>query len=306
MEKLPRVIAIVGPTAVGKSDFAVDIALQLKEFGVDAEIVSADSRQVYTGLNLGTGKITTEEMRGIPHHLLDIADPKNTYTASNFTKDGRIAIEDILSRNAVPIICGGSGFYIDTLIGSMSIPDVPRNEELRSTLEGKSTEELFSTIEEKDPARAQTIDRNNRPRLIRAIEIIEHIGKVPIPTPSPLYNVTYIGLTLPHEILKERIIMRLNRRMEAGMLDEIQDLHTHGLSYERMEELGLEYRYGALLLQGKITSEEFNERLVNEISNYAKRQMTWFKRNKSTTWLTANEIDQKTVNNLLQKFTENK
>ncbi|HRH26003.1 MAG TPA: tRNA (adenosine(37)-N6)-dimethylallyltransferase MiaA [Candidatus Paceibacterota bacterium] len=305
MEKLPRIIALIGPTAVGKSDLAVEIALQLKKSGVDAEIVSADSRQVYTGLDLGTGKITTSEMRGIPHHLLDVANPKETYTASDFTRDGRMAIEEIVQRSAVPIVCGGSGFYIDSLIGLASIPDVPRNPKLRKSLEEITIEELYSMIQQKDPDRASTIDKHNRPRLIRAIEIIEHSGKVPAATPSPIYNVTYIGLTLPHEILKERIILRLKKRMEAGILDEIRDLHENGLSYERMEELGLEYRYGALLLQEKIILEEFNERLVNEISNYAKRQMTWFKRNKLITWLTANEIDQKTVDNLLQRLTEN-
>lgn len=275
----PHIIVVCGPTATGKSDYAVTLA---KKIG--GEIISADSRQVYKGLDVGSGKITKKEMKGVPHHLLDIASPKSTFTVERFQKLGKKAIADILKRGKTPIICGGTGFYIDALVYESSFPAVPPNKTLRATLEKKSTEELLSLLKEKDPERAETIDTKNKVRLIRALEIVDAIGKVPeIKKESP-YDIEWIGLDFPDEILKERIHVRLLKRLKMGMIKEVEKLHTQGLSWKRMRELGLEYRFLAEYLTGKLTKEEMTTQLESAIWQYAKRQRTWFKRNKEIGW----------------------
>ncbi|MCE9644060.1 tRNA (adenosine(37)-N6)-dimethylallyltransferase MiaA [Candidatus Parcubacteria bacterium] len=275
----PQLIAIIGPTASGKTALSIALAHAL-----NGEIISADSRQVYRGLDLGTGKVTREEMNSVPHHLLDVADPKERFSVSDFQKLGKKAIEDILSRGKLPIICGGTGLYVDTLLNNTVLPEVPPNKELREELEKLPVEELFQRLEALDPKRAADIDRHNPMRLIRAVEIAEALGKVPKVETSEEYDVLKIGLLPPDEVLKEKISRRIKERLEQGMLVEAEKLHAEGLSYERMEELGLEYRYMARLLQGKITREEFEKELLNEIWQYTKRQKTWFKRNKEIRW----------------------
>lgn len=275
----PKVIAVVGPTASGKTALSITLA---KAF--NGEVISADSRQVYRRLNLGTGKVTLEEMDGVPHHLLDVADPQERFSVAEFQKLGKAAIEDILSRGRIPIVCGGTGLYVNTLLSGAKLPEVPPNKELRDTLEKLPTEELFKKLQEFDPERAEEIDRHNLVRLVRAIEIAEALGKVPRVKTSKDYKVLTIGLLPPDEILKEKIARRIKERLEQGMIAEAERLHNEGLSYERMEELGLEYRYMARLLQHSLTREEFEAQLENEIWQYAKRQKTWFKRDKEMRW----------------------
>lgn len=275
-----KIIVICGPTATGKSDYAVSLA---KKIG--GEVISADSRQVYKGLNLGTGKITKKEMKGVPHHLLDIASPKSIFSVERFQKLGKKAITDILKRGKTPIICGGTGFYIDALVYHIDFPTVPPNKKLRKELETKSAEELLSLLKKKDPERAETIDIKNKVRLIRALEIIESIGKVPeIKKESP-YEVEWIGLDFPDEILKERIHKRLIARIKKGMIREATQLQNEGLSWKRMRELGLEYRFLAEYLTDNITKEEMTSQLESAIWQYVKRQRTWFKRNKKILWI---------------------
>lgn len=192
----PKIIAIVGPTASGKTALSIFLAK-----AHDGEVISADSRQVYRGLDLGTGKVTAEEMNGIPHHLLDVADPKERFSVSDFQKLGRAAIEDILSRGKLPIICGGTGLYVDTLLNNTALPEVPPNEELRKELEQLPTEKLFTRLEGLDPERAADIDRHNPVRLVRAIEVAEALGKVPKAKTSDEYEVLKIGLLPPDEVL---------------------------------------------------------------------------------------------------------
>ena len=285
-DEKPRVIAIVGPTATGKSDLAVLLA---RKYG--GEVGSADSRQVYRGLDLGTGKITKREMKGIPHHLLDIADPKRTYSVARFQRDGRKAIAGILKRGKTPIVAGGTGFYIDALLLDMQLPNVKPDMTLRRKLEKLSTEALNAKLRDLDPRRADEIDGHNRVRLIRALEIAKLYGPVaPITTTSP-FDIYWIGIRADTNVLRERIALRLKKRIRSGMLAEFKRLHTSGLSYRRMELLGLEYRYGARLLQTLITREEFEEQLSGEIVKYAKRQMTWFKRNKDIHWIEAGDAN---------------
>lgn len=282
----PRLVIILGPTASGKSDVAVEAAKLLH-----GEVVSADSRQVYRGLDLGTGKITTDEMQGIPHHLLDVANPEDIFTVTDYKKLAEAAIEDIVSRGKLPILAGGTGLYIDTLVNNLEIPEVPPNPELRDKLSETSTHELFKILSELDPERAATIDKHNPRRLVRAIEIAEALGKVPPLTyESTKYDPLFIGVSLPKDILELRIKRRLRSRIERGMIQEAEQLHAKGLSWERMESLGLEYKYLALHLQGKLSAEEMETELAKAIIDYTKRQMTWFKKNPRIIWLTPPEI----------------
>jgi tRNA dimethylallyltransferase len=280
-----RVIVIVGSTASGKSAFAVTLAR-----AIGGEIVSADSRQVYRGLDIGTGKMTKREMRGVPHHLIDVVSPKRVFTADDFVKRGRKAIQDIVRRGKVPIIAGGTGFYIDALLGTITLPNVPPNKVLRANLAHHTTAELFSLLLKKDPERARTIDKDNPVRLIRAIEIAEVLGATPSPEGTSLYDVCWIGIDVPHEELKEKIEERLTRRIQRGMLREASRLHAGDLSWKRMEALGLEYRYMARLLQKKMTKLDFIRELTSEIVHYAKRQRTYWKRNKDIQWFAPTEL----------------
>ena len=286
---MQKLIVILGPTASGKSDIAVALA---KKFS--GEIISADSRQVYKGLNVGTGKITKKEMGGVKHHLLDVAFPKKRFSASDFKILSTEAIVKIVSKNKIPIICGGTGFYIDALLGDKQIPEVPPNEKLRKQLEKKSVGELLEILKKLDPERAENIDAKNPRRLIRAIEICKIIGKVPLFNPKKQnfsgqanlkYEVLKIGIKMEEKELKSRINKRLKKRIEQGMIIEAKKLHNKGLSWKRMWELGLEYGALADFLEKKINKKEMIERLQKEIWHYAKRQITWFKRDKSIIWL---------------------
>jgi tRNA dimethylallyltransferase len=299
----PLLLVILGPTAVGKSSLAVTVAEWITDKKVanysGAEIVSADSRQVYKGLDIGTGKITTEEMHGIPHHLLDVADPHMRFTAIQWKVLAEKAVSDIDSRGKLPIICGGTGFYISTLIDNLGFPDVAADTDEQSKLELKSAEELFLELKKIDPERASTIDPKNKRRLARAIIIANALGSVPpisAPSEKP-YDVCMIGIKLPDNVLREKIHARLIQRINAGMIDEAKRLHQGSnspandpLSYERLDELGLEYRYLSLLLQEKITREEMVEKLTSKIWQYAKRQMTWFKRDQRITWFDPTDL----------------
>lgn len=278
----PQILVVLGPTSSGKSDLAVLLA---KHF--NGEVISADSRQVYKGLDIGTGKITNKEMKGVPHYLLDVAHPKSTFSVSQFKSRAEKAIATILKKNKLPILCGGTGFYIDAVVNNQILPNVPPSKTLRKELAKKTTSELFKILSKLDNTRAKTIDAHNPVRLIRAIEIATALGKVPKVKTNKPYNTLFIGIAPSEEVLKIRIHTRLLKRMKQGMVAEAKKLHDQGLSFKRMEDLGLEYKYLALLLQKKISKEEFLVQLETAIWHYVKRQITWFKRNKEITWFTA-------------------
>lgn len=301
MKRNKKVIVILGPTAVGKSDLAVNIAKD-----INGEIISADSRQVYKGLDIGTGKITEKEMLGIKHYVLDVADPNKRYSVIDFKNDAESAISEIVKKNKIPIITGGTGFYIQNLIDDISLPNVKPNEELRKKLEVKNNDELFEILSDLDSERANTIDKDNKRKLIRAIEIASEIGEVPkINTleNKSKYNALFIGLNLPSDELKERINKRLEKRINEGMIDEVINLNKDGLSFERMDELGLEYRYIAMYLKNILSLEEMKEKLKTEIWHYAKRQLTWFKRDKRINWFEPSDII--VIKNKIKDFINN-
>lgn len=292
---LHKTIVIVGPTASGKSDLAIALA---KKY--NGEIISADSRQVYRGMDIGTGKVTRDLSipntkylipnkknkyisEGIRHHLLDVASPKRTYNVTHFIRDAKKALVDIHHRNKTAIICGGTGFWVQALIENNSFPAVKPNLELRKKLGKISVEKLYSMLEKKDSARAKTIDAKNKIRLIRALEICETLGKVPPlkknqKSGNTNHEYIVIALSPKQGTLHKNMETRLRKRLKQGMVKEVETLRKNGLSWKRLESLGLEYRYVALFLQKKIFTKEMKEKLNFEIRHYAKRQITWLKR----------------------------
>jgi len=288
VNKKQKIIVIVGPTASGKSDLAVQIA---KRF--NGEIISADSRQVYKSLDIGTGKITKREMKGVPHHLLDAASPKRRFSAYDFIQHANKALTMIYQSDKIPIIAGGTGFYIDALVGNVTIPKFPPNEILRKKLEQKTPAQLLAQLRKTDPKRAKDIieknEQNNKRRLIRAIEITAASPKNTKVRPLYSYDVLWVGINSEKDALRNTIHKRLLERMKKGMVAEAKKLHNKGLSYKRMEELGLEYKYLALFLKNKITKEEMIEQLSVKIWRYARRQMTYWRRNKDIRWVLKSE-----------------
>ena len=291
----PKVIAVVGPTASGKSGLAIEIA---KKY--NGEIISADSRQVYVGMDIGTGKVTKKEMSGVPHHLLDVAKPKDRFTVSMYKELADKAIEDILARGKLPIICGGTGFYIDAVVKNVLLPDVPVNKKLRKELSEKTALQLFEILKKYDEKRALEIGQHNALRLIRAIEIVKELGKVPPIKTEPKYDVLSIGIKIDKDALKDKINTRLISRIKQGMIKEAEKLHDAGLSWKRMRELGLEYRALARHLSGELSKEEMIEQLDTEICQYAKRQIQWFKRDQTIQWFPLEKTQE--IFSAVQKF----
>ena len=295
----PKIIAVVGPTSSGKTALGVYLARKLggsSRAKPRGEIISADSRQVYRGLNIGTGKATLREQAGIPHHLLDVASPKKQFSANEFLYLGTKALKKIMIYHKLPIIVGGTGLYVDALLGRMSVAEAPPDEKLRRRLEKKSVSELFSMLKKKDPARAKTIEPEHKRRLVRALEIATAIGRSPSLSDGAVqkfhrgdasmkFDVLWLGIAVPEPELKRRIRARLRARLRRGMVAEGRRLHAQGLSYKRMEELGLEYRALAKHLRGDIGRAEMTEKLERDIWKYAKRQMRWFKRNSDIRWV---------------------
>ncbi len=271
-----KIIVILGPTASGKSNLAVELARKFR-----GEVISADSRQVYKGMDIGTGKITKREMKGVPHHLLDVANPKKVFTVVDFKKKAEKALEDIWSRGKLPIVCGGTGFYIQAITGGIAIPEVKPDWKLRKELEKKTAEQLFEMLKKLDSKRAKTIDAKNPRRLIRAIEIATALGSVPklsLENEPPNDAILFIGVKLPGKELKKKIEKRMKQMLRRGLVKETEKLKKSGLSWKRINELGFEYKYPAMYLLGEIGKEELLEKLVQSNLKYAKTQMTWFKK----------------------------
>ena len=291
-----KIIVIAGPTASGKTSLGIALA---RKYG--GEIISADSRQVYRGMDIGTGKVTRQEQRGIPHHLLDVASPKRTFTAAQYRKQGRRAIASILKHGKVPIVVGGTGFYIDALLGDTPLPDIKPDAALRKKWERRSAPELFAVLQKKDPRRAAEIDRHNKRRLIRALEIIEATGSpvAPRTARTSAYATLFIGLRPDPATLHKKIHDRLMVRLRHGMIAEVRRLHEKkGISWKRLDDLGLEYRFVSRYLRGLMDRNAMTAELERAINRYAKRQMTWFKRNPDMHWIT----DPAAADRLVKRF----
>lgn len=273
-----KTIVITGPTASGKSDLAILLA---REY--NGEIISADSRQVYRGMDRGSGKVTKHEQHLAKHWLIDVASPKRMYNVTHFVRDAKKIIAAIKKHGKVPIICGGTGFWIQALVEENAFPAVKPDFTLREELGKLSVGKLFAMLQKKDPTRAKTIDAKNKVRLIRALEICQTLGKVPRTTNNQQLTMNekdyiLIALNPDKEILQKNIETRLEKRLKKGMVAEVKHLHADGVSWKRLESFGLEYKNVALFLQKKITREVMQENLRHEIWHYAKRQLTWLRR----------------------------
>ena len=291
---LPKLIVIEGTNASGKSSLGVELAARFS-----GEIVSADSRQVYERLDLGSGKITPEEMRGVPHHLLDVRKPGEFFSMADFQRLAYEAIDGILSRGKVPFLVGGTGLYVDAVADGYELSDRAPDHSLRAHLETFDTPVLYDMLKEKLPD--TDIDPRNRHRVMRALERLAADDWHPAGK-SPRYTLLKLGVTWPREILKQRIDERLERRLAEGMVDEVKALLDEGISEEFLVKLGLEYKYLTWYLTGKITYEQMTEELGNAIKKFAKRQMTWFRRDSRIRWLDMSADPIKEASELVESF----
>lgn len=311
-----KLIIIAGPTASGKSELAVQIA---KKF--NGEIISADSRQVYLGMDIGTGKVegiwkntkrrtlnAEQQMpndkralfiyKNIPHWCIDFVNPKRQYSVAEYKQCADAAMQDIASRGKMPILCGGTGFWIDAVVYDMQLPEVPPDKTLRKKLARKTASELLVILKKLDPKRAQTIEQKNPRRLIRAIEIAKKLGMVPPLKKQQRYNTLWLGIKKPKEELRYLIAIRLQKRLKQGMIQEIKKLIKKGVPHKRLQELGLEYKFVSLYLQKKLQKSHMIQVLQTAIEQYGRRQETWFKRNKKIKWLQ----NKKEAGHLTKKF----
>lgn len=298
--QMKKLLIILGPTATGKTDLALNLA---KKY--NGELVSCDSRQVYKGLDIGTGKepgIKNEELRikkkkgwweidGVKVWMLDVVKPETQYTVADYVKDAWKVIEDIEKRGKLPIIVGGTGLYLKALLEGLSNLSIPVDEKLRGELSKLTLGQLQNKLLELSPAKFESLnnsEKNNPRRLLRSIELILMYGHKhkynKLQVTSNKFKILKVGLTASREVLNKRIDFRLLARLDQGLIKEAEKLHKEGLSFKRMKELGLEYGCLAELLEGKLNIGEFIEKLKNKIHQYAKRQMTWFNREKNIKW----------------------
>lgn len=269
-----RLLVITGPTASGKTSRAVDVAKAL-----DGEIISADSRQIYCGMDIGTGKDLVE-YDGVPYHLIDICPAGYKYNLYEYLRDFDEAYTKVAGKGKLPILCGGTGLYIESAINGLRLPEVPENRELRESLAGKSLEELTSILASMKTLHNVT-DVDSCKRAIRAIEIqsyyIEHPEKAVSTQPKPMENVTIVGVDIDRESRRNRISARLKARIDEGMIDEVRSLLASGISPDDLIYYGLEYKYVTSYLVGEMTFDEMLSGLEIAIHQFAKRQMTWFR-----------------------------
>ena len=276
-----KVIAVVGPTASGKTAYSIELAEK-----IGGEIISADSRLVYKGLDIGTAKPTIEERKGIPHYMIDIVEPEVEYSAGLYVKEARKCIDDILSRGKTPIIAGGTGLYFRILLEQYDLPEVPPNYPLREELKKLDSTELHSILRDLDSEAADKIYENDKKKLIRYIEIIKSTGKKISESrgiSEPEFDVEWIGCNFPRDILYERINKRVDMMIEKGLIEETKQLlNKHGRINNLLYTIG--YQEIISYLDGEMTLDEASALLKQNSRRYAKRQLTWFRKNENIKW----------------------
>ena len=278
MSTLPKLIVIIGTNASGKSNLGIQLA---KHY--EGEIISADSRQVFRGLDLGSGKVTLQEMHGVPHHLLDVCEPGDFFSMADFQRMAYAAIDDILSRGKLPFLVGGTGLYVESVVAGYLLSDKVPNLSYRAELEKLDTETLYAMLQKELPD--TTVDPHNRNRVMRLLERLSDEDYQP-PRKEKRYESLQLGVSWKRDVLQNRIEERLDRRMEEGMVSEVQALLSAGVNPDFLLGLGLEYRFITRYLLGDIQTPEEMRNLLNiAIRQFAKRQMTWFRRDKSIHWL---------------------
>ncbi len=298
MGEKQKVIVIIGPTAVGKTKTSVELAKLL-----NGEIISGDSMQIYKGMDIGTAKVKREEMQGIPHYLIDIKEPTDAYSVAEFQQDVRSRIDEIASRGHLPIVVGGTGLYIQSVLFDYHFSDSGKDEEIRNSLEKKSEEigfdKLHAELAEIDPKSAANIHPNNVRRVIRALEIFHTTGKTmseyqETQQHEPLYEVALIGLTMERDVLYDRINRRVDMMEDQGLLEEVRNLYDKGIrDCQSIQAIGYKELYA--FFDGKVSKEQAMEDLKQNSRRYAKRQLTWFRNKMDVTWfdMTDGDFDQK-------------
>ena len=279
---MQKLIVILGTNASGKSELGIRLAHHL-----GGEVVSADSRQVYRGLDLGTGKITPAQAGTVKHHLIDVADLSEYFTLAQYQRAAYSAIDAVAGAGKLPVLVGGTGLYISAIVEGYELVDVPPNPQLRAELDRLTLAQLVERLKTAAPDAAESIDRSNSRRLVRAIEIAA-AGRAhsAAQKSSPRYNCLQLGLTWPREILEARIEKRLRERLANGMIDEVAGLRSRGVSDDRLDKLGLEYRYITRYLRGELgTLDDLRLQLRTAIRRFGKDQLTWFKRDSRIIWL---------------------
>ncbi|HEY7416213.1 MAG TPA: tRNA (adenosine(37)-N6)-dimethylallyltransferase MiaA [Ktedonobacteraceae bacterium] len=299
----PKLLVVLGPTASGKSTLGITLAQHF-----NGEIVSADSRQVYRGLDIGTAKVTPQERMLIPHHLLDVADPCEVYSVSQFQEAAIATIDDILQRGHHPLLVGGSPHYIQVVVDNFDIPQVAPQPALRAELEKRSRADLLAQLAQLDPQGALTIERNNLRRVIRALEVCLVTGQ-PFSQQrrksNPRYETLQIGIDWPRDVLYRRIDERVDERMRQGMVQEVRDLLSRGVDHTRLDALGLEYRFISRWLRGEFASEaEMVQRLKFAIHDFTRRQLSWYRRDHRIVWIKGGEHIQEQALPLVEDFFE--
>lgn len=280
-KKKNKVIAIVGATASGKTSYAINLA---KEIG--GEVVSADSRLVYKGFDIACAKPTLEEQDGIPHYMMDIVEPEFDYSAGLYEQDAKRIVYDILSREKTPIVAGGTGLYFRVLLENFDLPKVEGDFEYRKKMGEYDKTELFEMLKKQDPISAERIEQNDKKKIIRALEVLHLTGKPMSENQGikePEFDVEWIGCNFPREVLYERINRRVDLMFENGIIEETQNLiKKHGRIGNIVDSIG--YKEVLAYLDGVYTLEEAKDKLKQNSRNYAKRQLTWFRKNPNIKW----------------------
>ncbi len=279
-DRMEKLVCIVGTNASGKSGLGVELALKY-----DADIVSADSRQVYKGLDLGSGKITEEEAKGVKHYMIDVAKPNDFFTLADYQRQAYAAIDRVFTAGRRPFLVGGTGLYINAVCDGYDLSGNAPDAALRKKIEERSSDELIRLISENDPDALASLDLKNKRRLERAAEKALSKDKS-THVNDPKYECLLLGVTWPREELYERIRIRLDKRLEEGMIEEVSSLRENGATDDFLYRLGLEYRYILMYLRGEFADyDAFYNKLFMEIRHLAKEQMTWFRKRRDIIWV---------------------
>ncbi|MBP6890961.1 tRNA (adenosine(37)-N6)-dimethylallyltransferase MiaA [Candidatus Parcubacteria bacterium] len=292
----PKLIVILGPTASGKTNLSIKLA---KYF--NGQIVSADSRQIYKHMDLGTGKISKNEMQGIKHYMLDIITPDKKFSAGQYKKEATSCIKKILKSKKIPFLVGGSAMYIYSIVKGWEFPETKIDWNKRKELEQKPIEELLELLKQLDPRRYNTVQKENKRRIIRAIEIAEQLGNVPEIKNNPEFDCLLIGIKKEGEELRKAIKKRMIKRIKQGMIEEVKNLHDKKhIPWEQLEAFGLEYRWISRFLQKKITEKEMLFHLEADIWRFSGHQMNWFKKDKNIHWINSSIQAKKLINDFIK------
>jgi len=299
-----KVIVICGPTASGKTALSIELAKK-----INGEIISSDSMQIYKDMTIGTAKPTVEEMQGIKHYLIDFVSPDERYSVADYKKDAKKAIKEIIEKGKTPIIVGGTGLYVDSLIYEIEYPNIEFDEQYRESLEKqveeKGLEELYKKAKEIDPQAIEKISKNDKKRILRILEIYHATGKNKTEQEKESrkkeveYDYKVYALNWDREKLYERIDKRVDIMIEQGLIEEVKEVYN---KYEKFPTAmqGLGYKEVVQYLENELTKEEMIEKIKQETRRYAKRQLTWFRKNKQTIWLNAQDEIQNNIRIILE------